>query len=166
MCNRLQLVKVGNIQSDILPINSGVPQGSILGPLLFLIYINDIAFLHPDLNIDLYADDSTLFESGFDIFKIEEKLQSDLDNISNWCINNNMSLHPQKSKCMLISSKHRKKVTRQLALKLNDTNLENVTIHKVLGVYIDNTLSWHPHIDFVCKKLNAKIALFKHHLSF
>ena len=163
LSNRLQLVKVGNIQSDILQINSRVPQGSILGPLLFLIYINDIAFSYPDLNIDLYADDSTLFQSGFDISNIEEKLQSDLDNISHWCTNNNMSLHPQKSKCMLISSKHVKKfATRQLALKLNETNLENVTVQKVLGVFIDDTLGWHPHIDLVCKKLNAKIALFKH----
>ena len=79
-----------------MDIKSGVPQGSILGPLLFLIYINDIAYSCPDLNIDLYADDSTLFKADTELSKVESHLQSNLNCISKWCTYNNMALHPQK----------------------------------------------------------------------
>ena len=71
--NRHQVVKVGNMQSDMLKIKSGVPQGSILGPLLFLLYVNDIAFACDDVSIDLYADDSTLYESGLQLSYIQNK---------------------------------------------------------------------------------------------
>ena len=77
--NRRQMVKVGNVQSDMLTVKSGVPQGSILGPLLFLLYINDITFTCQEINLDVYADDSTLYESGFDLVEIHNKLQSNLN---------------------------------------------------------------------------------------
>ena len=72
-----------------------------------------------------------------------------------------MSLHPKKTKCMLIGSRHKIKNTGQLTLKVNETYLENVSVQKILGVFIDNTLSWQTHIDYVCKRVNMKIALLK-----
>jgi len=162
LSNRKQQVKVGNVQSEFMEIKSGVPQGSILGPLLFLIYINDIAYSCPDLNIDLYADDSTLFKSDTELSKIESHLQSNLDYISKWCTYNNMALHPQKTKCMIIGSKQKLRGDKHLTLKVNDNILENVRSQKVLGVFIDCNISWHTHIDFVCKNLNNKISLLKH----
>ena len=153
LSNRRQMVKVGNIQSDMLTVKSGVPQGSILGPLLFLLYINDITFSCQESNIDLYADDSTLYESGFDLSEIQNKLQSNLNSIIDWCVINNMSLHPKKTKCMLIGSRYKLKNTNMLNLRINDTILENVTVQKMLGVFIDNNLNWHAHIDYVCKNL-------------
>ena len=86
-------------------IKSGVPQGSILGPLLFLLYINDISIVSDSINIDLFADDSTIHNSNKDINIIELNLQENITAILNWCTLNNMSLHPDKSKCMLISAK-------------------------------------------------------------
>jgi len=145
-----------------MKIQSGVPQGSILGPILFLIYINDIAYSCPDLNIDLYADDSTCFRSGINLLEIETKLQTNLDNISKWCNINNMTLHPKKTKCMIIGSKQKVRCDKQLILRLKVTVLENVTCHKVLGVIVDNNLNWRKHIDYVCKALNNKISLHKH----
>ena len=151
------MVKVGNEQSDMLTVKSGVPQGSMLGPLLFLLYINDITFTCQEMNLDLYADDSTLYESGFDLVEIQNKLQSNLICILDWCITNNMALHPMKTKCMVIGSRHKLKSASKLDLRINDTLLENVTFQKILGVYIDNTLNWHTQIDYVCKKLNIKL---------
>ena len=130
----------------------------ILGTFLFLIYINDIAYSCPDLSIDLYADGSTMFKSDTELSKVESLLQSNLDYISKWCIYNNMVLHPQQTKCMVIGSKRQLRNDNHLTLKVNDCILENVN-SQVLGVYIDCHLTWRTHIDFVCKNLNNKITL-------
>ena len=162
LANRHQSVIIGNIQSEELTMQSGVPQGSILGPLLFLLYINDTALSCKNLNIDLYADDSTMFKSCFDLSEIQSHLQTNLDNIARWCTYNNMSLHPKKTKCMIIGSKHMLQRSDQLSLKVNGTNLDNVNVQKVLGVFVDNNLNWHAHIDYLCKQINNKISLLKH----
>ena len=83
-----------------------------------MIYINDIAYSCPDLNIDLYADDSTLFRSDTNLLEIETNLQTNLDNISKWCIINNMALHPKKTKCMIIGSKQNVRGDKELTLTL------------------------------------------------
>ena len=95
----------------------------------------------PDLNIDLYADDSTLFRSNTNLLEIENNLQINLDSISKWYKINNMALHPKKTKCMVIGSKQKVCGYKQLTLRLNETVLENVICHKVLGVIIDNNLN-------------------------
>lgn len=161
LSNRKQRVKSNSKLSDPMYIKCGVPQGSILGPLLFLIYINDIGIVSNTINIDLFADDSTIHRSEKDINIIESSLQENINFISNWCSLNNMSLHPEKSKCMLLSTKHKIMKARPLNLTVNDVNIENVTVQKVLGVYIDNTLTWDYQITSVCKKINTKISLLK-----
>ena len=164
LSNRIQKVKVNNSFSDTSAIHSGVPQGSILGPLLFLIYINDIALSSKSsksMNIDLYADDSTLYNADYSIESIERNLQFNLNEISSWCKINNMALHPLKSKCMLMSSKAKLKDAKELHLFVENIPLENVKVHKVLGVLIDDTFSWKYQISKVCSKMNSQILLFK-----
>ena len=159
--NRHQKMKVNNCYSNNLKIRSGVPQGSILGPLLFLIYINDILLSSDSINIDLYADDSTIHHTDYTISDIENRLQCNLNEINHWCKQNNMSLHPGKSKCMLLSTKYKMRNARKLLLTVDSIIIENVDVYKLLGVLIDNTLSWKPQISAVCRKLNSKIALLK-----
>ena len=161
LSNRRQLIKVKNKLSDMLSVTSGVPQGSILGPLLFLLYINDITFISNSASTDLYADDTTIYEAGCDIEKLQNHLQLHLNSINEWCILNNMALHPTKTKCMLIGTKCKVRAAHQLKLKIDDLFIENVTCQKVLGVYIDNTLSWNIQLSKVCAKLNSKISLLK-----
>jgi len=159
---RLQLVKIGDVKSDLQPIISGVPQGSILGPLLFLIYINDISScIDISSSIDLYADDSTLHTSGRDIQSVQSDLQSCLDRINYWCKINNMSINPVKTKCMLISSKHRLKRQSTLSLEIDSHYIDNVSSQKVMGIHVENCLQWNVHIRDVCNKLAIKINLLK-----
>ena len=163
LSNRMQVIKVGNSISSTLKVTSGVPQGSILGPLLFLLYINDISYNITSGKIDLYADDSTLHESDKDLIILQNKLQINLDKIHRWCKVNNMSLHPTKSKCMIISTKNKFSQNKNLKLHLTIDNLclENVTVQKVLGVFIDNTLTWNIQLSKISAKINTKIALLK-----
>ncbi len=158
--NRLQSVKHGNTISSPQTVTSGVPQGSILGPLLFLIYINDIDLLLDKSTIDLYADDSTLYVSGFSLLEIQTNLQNDLDSIFKWCTVNNMLINPSKSKCMLIGSKQNIR-TKELRLKFNNMFIENVENHMILGFNVDKHLTWKLHIDKTCSKLNRKIMLLR-----
>ena len=145
----------------MLKVTSGVPQGSILGPLLFLLYINDIAFASTSGNTDIYADDTTVYESDYNILDVQNRLQDRLNIINKWCILNNMSLHPAKTKCMVIGTNHKLKHVDILKLTVDSSCIENVAVQKVLGVYVDRTLSWNVQIAKMCSKLNSKIALLK-----
>ena len=152
LSNRRQCVKIGIHESETLSISSGVPQGSILGPVLFLIYINDLAYASNNMNVDLYADDSTLHESGFDLTSVENSLQIKLYDVNKWCKNNNMAINPTKTTCMIIGSKYRLKNKPTLNLKIQNDCIRNVEVQKMLGLYIDNVLSWDAHTNYVCKK--------------
>jgi hypothetical protein len=93
----MQIIQIGDFKSDVQYLTSGVTQGSILGLLLLLLYINDLPNICKDVNKDLCADDSTLHKSGDDISVLEENLQYSLNMIIKWCQINNMLLHPKKS---------------------------------------------------------------------
>ena len=104
--NRQQCVQVGNVQSDFMNIDCGVPQGSVLGPLLFLIYINDIAESSPLLDFHLFADDTSIFFKHKDINEIEVILNRELVYVSNWLIANKLSLNVDKSNVLVFRSKN------------------------------------------------------------
>ena len=114
LTDRKQRIRHNNTFSSSRILSSDVPQSSILGPLLFLIYMNDMC-LHVDpSSLDLYADDSTLYKSGISITEIQHNQHNSLETMLAWCTINNMLVNPNKTKCMLIGSKH----------KLNSINLE------------------------------------------
>ena len=132
---------------------AGVPQGSILGPLLFLLYINDLFNIPIPSKIDLYADDSTIHFSGQSVEYVNDVLNEDLTLIVSWSKYNSLELNYTKSKCMLISTpqylKHQSQ--KNLMVHIGSNFLENVSKHKVLGVIVDNKLSWSSHIDYITK---------------
>ena len=140
----------------------GVPQGSILGPLLFCIHINDLPLNISDSSVrcDLFADDSTIHTSDKDIFKIESSLQLALHEIKTWCDVNRMVIHPSKTKSMIVTTRQKHQLAPlTLNLTINSVPIEQVQEHKVLGVILDEELSWESHINYICKKLSRNLYL-------
>ena len=142
------------------PLSSGVPQGSILGPILFLLYVNDL-HLNLQSNIDMYADDATLYKSSKSLSEINELLQNYLSKIDTWSKHNNMILNPKKTTCMITGCKKRLKNIPELQLKVLNNKIENVSVQRVLELYIDNSLCWKTHVDKVCSKVSSKVHVLK-----
>ena len=160
--NRKQKVTANGYYSDFKNIISGVPQGSILGPLLFILFINDI-FMHENVNCsDLYADDSTMYAIGSTVSEVEKKLILDLKEILKWCSNNKMYINEEKTKSMLLCTRQKKiHLQNDLHIQINENQLKNSHKEKVLGVHIDEHLSWTQQIDETCKKVSRILHAFR-----
>jgi hypothetical protein len=160
LSNRSQLVKANGVTSDTCHVISGVPQGSILGPLLFLLYVNDLP-LQLQSDSDMYADDVTIHRKGQNIVTIQHQLQKDLDCANEWCKTNNMAINPNKTTCMTLGSHPKIKNLPDLALFVDNVKIIQVETQKLLGIHIDSHLNWKTHVDKTCAKLVSKLALFK-----
>jgi len=160
--NRTQYVVVNGNKSNAGVLQHGVPQGSILGPLLFTIFINDLHLSLSDKSITLssFADDSTIDASSKSVKEVSEKLQRGIIEISEWCQNNNMILNASKTKSMIITTRQKHQIAPLLLnLNLNSDYIEQVNSHRVLGIIIDQQLSWKQHIDKTCKALSKNLFL-------
>ena len=137
----------------------GVPRGSLLGPKLFLIFVNDLPDCISNGEIHLYADDATAFAIGKNEDEVVTLLNIIFSEISKWCSINSLKIHPSKCKVMLIS---RKSFTGPLKpVKWGNKFLEYTDKVKVLGIYIDNKLPWKPHIKELTKSFNAQLKSLK-----
>ena len=142
-------------------IKYGVPQGSILGPLLFLLYINDLTNSSSLLEFVLFADDSNVFISNSNYDDLLRILNEELKNISQWFKANNLSLNLNKTNYILFSS-HRKIIPYVLRKVIIDgMEIPKVTSVKFLGVYVDQHLTWNTHIDQLVDKLAKNIGIIK-----
>ena len=161
--DRLQCVLVNGTYSQETSITSGVPQGSILGPLLFCIFINELplCLTRASVQCDLFADDGTPDTANDNIDNIRRDLQQSLYDVSGWCCRNRMALNPSKTKCMLMATrpKKRKKRKRNLNLKFENTPIEQVLKHRLLGVTVDEQLKWQTHINNMCRTVSRNIFL-------
>ena len=139
LTDREQCVQVNNITSDFDFIKHGVPQGSILGPLLFLLYINDIAESSPLLDFYLFADDTAIFLSDTDIKRLEHTLNTELIHVSNWLIANKLSLNVGKSNVLLFRQSN-KQPPPPINITINGLPVDGKEHAKYLGIIIDNKL--------------------------
>ena len=128
----------------------GVPQGSVLGPMFFNIFINDLLFLaHEDIcNL---ADDNTIYVCGMKISSILEHLHNDLEIALDWISNNGMVANPDKFQAIFLGTK-----SKSITLNVRTTNIVNSESVKLLGITIDDQLSFYPHIMEICKKVSNK----------
>ena len=161
LSNRRQQVSVNNTMSDFKQISYGVPQGSILGPLLFLLFINDLPLYTDNVSTDLYADDTTLYDIQDSMEQIGENLQRAINNLHTWCQNNGMILNSSKTKVMLVTSNQKRQRLHNdnLILNYNNETLSMITNDKILGVYVDNNLTWSEHIKHLSRKIASGIWL-------
>lgn len=159
--NREQFVVYNGVSSNKSKISCGVPQGSILGPLLFLIYVNDLADVSEELFSLLFADDSNIFLSGTNIDSLIESMNKEMLKVVKWLQINKLSLNLKKTHFMIFR-KGRKKISFNKKLLIDNTMIEIKSQTKFLGVIIDDKLSFAPHIKYIRGKVaRATGVLFK-----
>ena len=165
LTNRSQQVLVNGKFSNCLPINYGVPQGSILGPLLFLIYVNDFPKCLSTGNSIMFADDTNIFFSEKNYKTLFAIANQQLQNIDNWLTSNKLSLNTAKTNYIIFHTPH-SKVPNNLSLQIRNTNLKRIQKTKFLGVVVQENLSWKPHMEWVLKKIRICYCVTKKIRSF
>ena len=143
--------------SSHLDIVCGVPQGSILGPLLFLIFVNDLYNVSEKLFFILFADDSNLLLSGPNVNDLCEQMNAELISVVNWFKMNKLCLNVKKTNFMIFCAKNKMYSKGELRIIVDNATVEQVDQTKFLGVHIDSKLNWTAHIDHVATKISKNI---------
>lgn len=146
LTDRRQTVFFNGSLSRVSYMNCGVPQGSCLGPLLFSIFTNDFPLLLMKAKMANYADDSTIYVSESSIHNLNYTLEKELQSVMEWVTQNKLVLNIGKTKAILMGTKHRLKDKLVLALKINNTPIEQEQETKLLGVTFNDVLAWTIHI--------------------
>ena len=160
LTNRRQKCQIKNSFSSERLIKCGVPQGSILGPLFFLLYVNDLPQCLNKTKPCLFADDTNLTASGDSITDVEIAANSDLENLRKWLIANKLSLNVAKTEFMLIGSKQ-KISNSHPNFVIENKQIKQVYECKTLGVTVDQHLSWKSNTENICKKITAGISAIR-----
>ena len=156
LSNRSQYIDIKGTLSDRGEVTCGIPQGSILGPLLFLIYVNDMESA-VDCDLLLYADDSALLIRGKNIIDIEQKLSEELNKLNVWLIDNKLSLHLGKTESILFASNRKLKQHKFLRISCNGINVGGKEVVTYLGGQLDQDLSGKSMAQKIINKANASL---------
>ena len=155
LTNRCQYVYLNGSNSNSLPVTCGVPQGSILGPLLFLLYINDINSVSKVLTFVMFADDTHLFIKGRNLDSLTTVLNSELEIITDWFCANLLSLNIKKTNYILFGNR---KVC-DIPVFINHEKISRVYETKFLGIIIQANLKWNAHINAVKNKISKSLGI-------
>ena len=159
LTGRKQKTSVNNKLSDERIIECGVPQGSVLGPLFFIMYVNDVQHALGNIGIRLYADDTVLFMTGSSKNEVERNIQYNLNMFLGWCCSNKLSINPSKTKLVVFGTRQAVKKNKSMHLEINGAKIQAVSTYKYLGVVLDSTLSHKPHIAYVTKMILHKLTM-------
>ena len=164
--DRIQYTTINNKRSKIQTIKYGVPQGSILGPILFLIYINELSQSIKNSKIHPFADDTNILYARSSLKDINKKINFDLSNLVQWLRENKIALNVNKTDIVIFRST-RKQITKKMNFCLSGQKVRQKSCTKYLGVLIDEHLLFKDHINFLKQKLNRAngiLAKLRHHL--
>ena len=170
LSGRKQFCRVNGIDSEIGDLETGVPQGSCLGPLLFLIYINDLPQAVQDSVVSMYADDTNLCYKSADIIQLYETINKDLSKLDTWLKGNKLTLNVGKTKAMLVTTSQKRKMLKaqnvELNLNIRNIELELLQTVKYLGLQIDSSLNWKEQVLAIFKKVSRAVGFLKYAKSF
>ena len=151
LINRKQCTKVNNYSSNFQTNECGVPHGSVMGPLLFLIYVNDLPCTS-SFQTTLFADDTSLHLSHKDIKTLQLNVENELDKVDTWMRSNRLSINYNKTAYMILNATRSQNCNFEISM--NGLRIQQTDSSKYLGVIIDNKLSWKPQISSLCGKLS------------
>ena len=159
LSDRRQRVLAGSVMSSGQPISHGVPQGSVLGPLLFSLFVNEIPNIVKHSKVMLYADDTTIYHAAKVTSRLEAELNEDIHLLSMWLCNNDLNINTEKTKWMFFSRKGRQTESQHLQFNVLGRPLSRCDTFKYLGVILDSQLSWKDHIQSVRKKCMSTLSV-------
>ena len=157
LTNRQQYVSLGNVESSKQTMVCGIPQGSSLGPLLFLLYINDLPNSSNLLSCRIFADDTNVFVSSKNASNLETLVNTELGKIKEWCDINKLSINFKKTNFMIVKSVRKKQVN--IDVKIGNQSILRTDHIKYLGVMIDDSISWKYHISFVSSRISRNTGI-------
>ena len=159
--DRHQCTVANDVVSNSKPITWGVPQGSVCGPLLFLIYINDLSGVLESCKVSLYADDTVIYFAHKNVNVALQLLQQDLDRLVDWCSDNKVTINSKKNKYCLYGMRSNVKQSKSIdtLLSLNNNILDRVSSYKYLGFILDEHLNFNKHITELCNLVTHKLYL-------
>jgi len=156
LCSRKQYVSISNSESDTSVVERGVPQGSVLGPILFLVYINDMRLCSDKLGFVHYADDTTVFCTGGNLEELAMDVNIELTRLYEWLKCNRLSLNADKTKFMIFTDR---KYVNSPAVSIANVNIQETDSSNFLGITIDNKLTFRSHVGGLCKKISSSIGM-------
>ena len=156
LTNRRQCTLANGTRSNCEKLSCGVPQGSVLGPLFFIVYVNDLEPAFRNVNTQLYADDTVLYASGADMASLVKCMQTALYRLQTWCNSNKLTLNPSKTKMMIFGTRPALKKVGNISLVMGGRKIQKVPTFKYLGFTLDSSLSFSSHITDVIKKVIHK----------
>ena len=159
LSNRVQRTRANGAISGPQHVTCGVPQGSVLGPLFFILYVNDVQSAVKVSKLQLYADDTVIYAAGENADDAACKLQPSLNQFSKWCQANKLSLNTTKTKLMVFGTRHKVKKATGTIVKIENVPLQVVPSYKYLGITLDSTLSFNCHVKSAASVVSYKANL-------
>ena len=160
--NRFQRVRMDNVESEVIPVGKGIAQGTVLGPILFIFYVNSIFECTKYVHMSLFADDCVLYLSGNNWATVQRKIQLDFDAIIEWTFRNGLRLNPSKTKAMIFGTRSRlANITRPNHFIAHGCEIGFVKQHLYLGIMIDSIMSLTPLTKDIKKRISNKIFMLR-----
>ena len=161
LTERKQRVVMNGVPSQWAEISTGVPQGSILGPLLFVIFVNDLPSVVEECTVNLYADDTALYSVHSDPGELSRRVQEDLQRVAEWITRNGLRMNVNKTQLLVLNRKGKQSTADSVQVSVGDSKLQKQDCVKYLGVSIDKDLSWKTHIEQIRAQCMAKLAAIR-----